>query len=110
MALARESCGACTGATPKVRGDELESLRAEISPEWEVHGGRLFRHVPFKDFTAAFSAATAVARIADAEGHHPDICIGWGRLDIEVTTHAVKGLTRNDFILAAKIDVALAGA
>jgi 4a-hydroxytetrahydrobiopterin dehydratase len=107
MALAREHCEACTGATPTVTGAELEALRAELSPAWEVRSDRLFRHLAFKDFAGAFSAATHVGLIAEAEGHHPDLCLGWGRLDIELTTHAVKGLTRNDFILAARIDAAL---
>ena len=60
----------------------------------------------FGDFAAAFATATRIAIIAEGEGHHPDMAVGWGRLEIELTTHAVKGLTRNDFILAAKIDAA----
>jgi 4a-hydroxytetrahydrobiopterin dehydratase len=107
MPLAREHCEACTGETPKVAGAELEALRAEISPEWEVAGGdRLRRAMRYKDFASAFAFATRVALIAEGEGHHPDMSVGWGRLDIEITTHAVRGLTRNDFILAAKIDAA----
>jgi 4a-hydroxytetrahydrobiopterin dehydratase len=107
MALAREHCEACTGATPTVAAAELDALCAELSSAWEVRGDRLFRQLAFKDFAGAFSAATHVGLIAESEGHHPDLGIGWGRLDIELTTHAVKGLTRNDFILAARIDAAL---
>jgi len=107
VALAREHCEACTGATPKVSGAELDGLRGELSPEWEVVGGdRLRRSLRYKDFSAAFAFATRVALIAEGEGHHPDMSVGWGRLEIEITTHAVHGLTRNDFILAAKIDAA----
>lgn len=105
--LARERCQACTGSTPKVAGEELDSLRGELSAEWAVEDDRLRRRMRFADFAAAFTAATHVALIAEAEGHHPDLCLGWGRLEIELTTHAVKGLTRNDFIMAAKIDEAL---
>jgi len=107
MALAKERCEACTGATPTVAGAELDALRAELSPEWEVDGVWLRRRMRFGDFAAAFAAATRVALIAEGEGHHPDMAVGWGRLEIELTTHAVKGLTRNDFILAAKIDAAV---
>jgi len=107
MALAKERCEACTGATPTVAGAELDALRAELSPEWEVDGVRLRRRMRFGDFAAAFATATRVALIAQGEGHHPDMAVGWGRLEIELTTHAVKGLTRNDFILAAKIDAAV---
>jgi 4a-hydroxytetrahydrobiopterin dehydratase len=106
MALAKERCEACTGATPKVEGAELDALRAELSPEWDVDGVRLRRRMRFPDFAAAFSFATRVALIAEGEGHHPDMAVGWGRVEIELTTHAVKGLTRNDFILAAKVDAA----
>jgi 4a-hydroxytetrahydrobiopterin dehydratase len=105
--LAKEHCEACTGATPSVTGAELDSLRAQLSPEWEVDGVRLRRRIRFADFAAAFATATRVALIAEGEGHHPDMAVGWGRLEIELTTHAVKGLTRNDFILAAKVDAAL---
>jgi len=106
MALAKERCEACTGATPTVAGAELDALRAELSPEWDVDGVRLRRRMRFPDFAAAFSFATRVALIAEGEGHHPDMAVGWGRVEIELTTHAVKGLTRNDFILAAKVDAA----
>ncbi|HEX6492562.1 MAG TPA: 4a-hydroxytetrahydrobiopterin dehydratase [Candidatus Dormibacteraeota bacterium] len=106
MALAKERCEACTGATPTVEGAELDAMRAELSPEWEVDGVRLRRRMRFGDFGAAFAFATRVAIIAEGEGHHPDMSVGWGRLEIELTTHAVKGLTRNDFILAAKVDAA----
>jgi 4a-hydroxytetrahydrobiopterin dehydratase len=105
--LAKEHCEACTGATPAVTGAELDDLRAQLSPEWEVDGVRLRRRIRFPDFAAAFATATRVALIAEGEGHHPDMAVGWGRLEIELTTHAVKGLTRNDFILAAKVDAAL---
>jgi 4a-hydroxytetrahydrobiopterin dehydratase len=106
--LTQERCEACTGATPVVTGDEVEKLRAELSGEWRVEGDRLRRRLRFKDFASALAATVHVGMLAEAEGHHPDIALGWGRLEIELTTHAVKGLTRNDFILAAKIDEALA--
>lgn len=86
-------------------GEELSALRGEVSPEWKVvDNARLERHLRFKTFAAAFARATEVARLAEQEGHHPDMCVGWGHLDITLTTHAIGGLSRNDFILAAKID------
>jgi 4a-hydroxytetrahydrobiopterin dehydratase len=108
MPLAKEHCEACTGETPAVTGAELDQLRAQLSAEWEVvDTTRLRRRMRFGDFAAAFATATRVALIAEGEGHHPDMAVGWGRLEIELTTHAVKGLTRNDFILAAKVDAAV---
>jgi 4a-hydroxytetrahydrobiopterin dehydratase len=90
-----------------VSGAELDELSSQLSSEWEIDGVRLRRRMRFDDFAAAFATATRVALIAEGEGHHPDMAVGWGRLEIELTTHAVKGLTRNDFILAAKVDAAL---
>ena len=108
MSLANERCEACTGATPTVTGAALEQLRAEIDPEWKlVDATRLRRTMRLPDFASAFALATHVGLLAESEGHHPDLTVGWGRLEIELTTHAVKGLTRNDFILAAKIDAAV---
>jgi 4a-hydroxytetrahydrobiopterin dehydratase len=105
--LSTERCEACTGATPVVSGAELEELRSQLSADWEVDGAWLRRRLRFRDFGAAFAAATRVALIAEGEGHHPDLEVGWSRLKIALTTHAVRGLTRNDLILAAKIDAAL---
>ena len=103
--LAAERCEACTGSTPTVTGDELERLRGELAEGWSVAGGaRLRRELRFSDFNSAFGLATRVALLAEAEGHHPDIELGWGRATFELTTHAASGLTRNDFVLAAKID------
>lgn len=58
----------------------------------------------FPDFRSAFAKATAIALLAEQEGHHPDIEVGWSYLRVRLTTHAAKGLTDNDFIMAAKID------
>lgn len=102
--LAGERCEACHAGTPKVEGEELAALRRELSAEWQVADSRLRRRLRFPDFVHAFSRASAVAMVAEAEGHHPDLRVGWGYLEIELSTHAIGGLSRNDFILAAKID------
>ena len=103
--LAEEHCRACTPGTPRVEGEELERLRAELGSDWRVEGAVLLRRrLRFPDFVHAFAHATDVARLAEAEGHHPDLRVGWGYLEVELTTHAIGGLSRNDFVLAAKID------
>lgn len=80
-------------------------MHSQISGDWQIEDGtRLRRRLKFRTFAAAFERATQVAAIAEAEGHHPDMCVGWGYLDVTLTTHAIKGLSRNDFIMAAKID------
>jgi 4a-hydroxytetrahydrobiopterin dehydratase len=103
--LAAQRCEACTGSTPRVNADEIASLSKQLAPEWSLaHGRKLFRRFRFKDFAAAFAFTSRVAALAEEEGHHPDLKLGWGYLEVELTTHAIGGLSRNDFILAAKID------
>jgi 4a-hydroxytetrahydrobiopterin dehydratase len=106
--LARQHCEACTPRTPTLQPAEVAELQAELSADWVVEGTeRLRRSIRYANFASTFTAATHVALIAEAEGHHPELRLGWGHLDIELTTHAAGGLTRNDFILAARIDSAL---
>ena len=102
--LRNQRCEACTAATPRVEGAELEALAGQLDPGWRIDGGSLRRDYRHPDFVRAFSHATAIALLAEAEGHHPDLEVGWGRVGVRLLTHAVGGLTRNDFILAAKID------
>ena len=84
---------------------DAEAMLTHVSG-WELAQGgksiaRLYR---FKDFAAALAFVDAVGAIAEAEGHHPDIELGWGRARITLSTHAISGLSENDFIMAAKID------
>ena len=103
--LSEQRCEACTAQTPTLTPAEIESLRAQLDAAWTVVDGRtLRRRLAFPDFRTAFAMASGIAALAEEEGHHPDLCVGWGRLDVDLTTHAVNGLTRNDLILAAKID------
>ncbi|HVF12331.1 MAG TPA: 4a-hydroxytetrahydrobiopterin dehydratase [Actinomycetota bacterium] len=76
----------------------------QLDPRWTHDGRSLRREMDFSDFLSAFATATAIALLAEQEGHHPDIEVGWGYLRVRLTTHAAKGLTENDFIMAAKID------
>ena len=85
---------------------EAQKMMSELSTGWmlidEAH--LLAKELRFKDFASAMAFANKVGEIAETEGHHPDLSIGWGRVSIELTTHAIDGLSENDFILAAKID------
>jgi 4a-hydroxytetrahydrobiopterin dehydratase len=102
--LATAHCEACEPGTPPLPEREAAELSAQV-PEWERDGTRaLRREFSFPNFRDAFGFVARVALIAEAEGHHPDIELGWGRAAFELTTHAASGLTRNDFVLAAKID------
>jgi 4a-hydroxytetrahydrobiopterin dehydratase len=87
-----------------LEGKELDDLHLQV-PEWEVvNGHHLKRKFTFPDFVSALAFVNRVGEVAEKEGHHPDICLGWGKAEITIWTHAVDGLTESDFILAAKID------
>src|SRR5438477_8262595 len=103
--LASQRCQACTSSTPRLSAREIDDLRREIAAEWTVaHDRKLIRRFSFKTFADAFAFAQRIAAIAEQEGHHPDLRVGWGYVEVEMTTHAIGGLSHNDFILAAKID------
>ena len=102
--LARERCEACTGATPRIGADEARELAAELDEGWRIGENAIEREFSSKSFNAAFGLATRVALLAESQGHHPDMQVGWGRLVVRFTTHAIKGLSRNDFVMAAMVD------
>lgn len=89
--------------TPPLDAAEAASL-AQAVPDWKLGDDRLTVDLTFKDFQEAFSFVTRVALLAEAEGHHPDISIAWNRVKLAFWTHTATGLTRNDFIMAARID------
>lgn len=98
-------CEACTAGTPPIDAARIADLHPQVDPGWELQEGvRIRRSFKFRDFRDAFGFAARVALLAEAEGHHPDFELGWGRVTLSLTTHKAKGLTDNDFILAAKID------
>jgi 4a-hydroxytetrahydrobiopterin dehydratase len=102
--LAKQHCEPCEKGTPPVSEAEAAALASEV-PDWERDGNRtLKREFSFDNFRDAFGFVARAALIAEAEQHHPDIELGWGRAAFELTTHAASGLTRNDFVMAAKID------
>jgi 4a-hydroxytetrahydrobiopterin dehydratase len=91
---------------PHLSDEEAAALARDIDDGWEIVDGhaKLRRRVSTSDFGASMALAVRIGYVAEGEGHHPDLHVHWGRLVIDLTTHAAKGLTRNDFILAAKID------
>ena len=103
-ALASEHCEACEKGTPPLSEEEAATLAADV-PEWKRETNqRIWRAYAFDNFRDAFGFVARVALVAEAEGHHPDILLSWGRARFALTTHAASGLTRNDFVMAAKID------
>ncbi|MGH2698677.1 MAG: 4a-hydroxytetrahydrobiopterin dehydratase [Actinomycetota bacterium] len=101
--LAKEHPHEYPKGSAALAADEIAEL-ASHAPGWTLTEGRLARTFTFKDFHEAFSFMTRVALLAEAEGHHPDMLCSWNRVDLSFWTHTVDGLTRNDFIMAAKID------
>ncbi len=103
--LAQRSCIPCQGGIPPLAADETQRLARQLDQRWEVIANHhLTRNFDFPDFRAALNFVDQVGEIAEREGHHPDICLSWGKVGIELWTHKVDGLTESDFILAAKID------
>jgi 4a-hydroxytetrahydrobiopterin dehydratase len=104
MSLADQRCVPCKGGVPPLQGEELGRFTAEV-PGWEVvDGHHIVRSFAFPDFAAALEFVNQVGAVAEEEGHHPDLCLSWGRVDVKTYTHKINGLTESDFVLAAKID------
>ena len=105
--LAGERCVACRRGSPRVRESEIEALLTGV-PEWVIAEeggvGSLRRRFRFRDFLGAVDFSMEVATLAEEEGHHPRLVIEWGWVTIEWWTHVIRGLHRNDFIMAAKTD------
>lgn len=104
--LTQRHCRACEGGVPVLSGDEVRThLRAV--PQWRLSddGKCIRREWRAKDFAAALDFFARVGQVAESEDHHPDLHLtGYRNIALELSTHAVGGLTENDFILAAKID------
>jgi 4a-hydroxytetrahydrobiopterin dehydratase len=106
--LANEKCVPCHGGVPALHGEELKDLARELGSGWSVTGEHhIEKEFSFPDFAQALAFTNRIGAIAEEEGHHPDIHLRWGGVRVEIWTHAVNGLTRGDFVLAAKIDRAL---
>jgi 4a-hydroxytetrahydrobiopterin dehydratase len=109
MGLAEKSCVPCEGGVPPLGWPRIQELLRQLESGWRMNAqGHLERIFAFADFVQALAFANRVGVIAEAEGHHPDLHIAWGKCAVEIWTHAVNGLTENDFILAAKTDRAAA--
>jgi len=103
MDLSKKRCLPCEGGIPPLGEAEIARLLPEV-PGWVVRDGRLARTFHFENFRQAMAFLNRVADEAEAEGHHPDFSVHYRRVDMQIWTHAVGGLTENDFILAARID------
>src|SRR3954462_13656976 len=104
-ALAEKECVSCKGDVPKLQGQALADLARDLGGGWEVvDGHHLEKEYKFKNFRDALAFTNRVGELAEAQGHHPDIYLAWGKVKLTVWTHSVGGLTENDFIFAAKVE------
>ena len=103
MKLQEQKCVPIRGGMPPLSHEDAIAMHEEI-PEWTLKDNVVERTFTFKDFKEAIAFVKKVAKTAEQEGHHPDIHIYYNKVRLELTTHKIKGLSENDFILAAKIN------
>lgn len=102
--LADRACVPCTRDTSPLNSERARALLDELDG-WELCAGpRLSKTYRFKDFASALGFVNRVGAIAEQQQHHPDVHLAWGSVRLEVWTHAINGLSENDFILAARCD------
>ena len=104
--LAGRSCKPCEGGVQPLTRDQSEQLLRALHADWSISddGLRIVRSFSFSDYGRTLGFANGVASIAISEDHHPVLTIAYGNCDVSYTTHAINGLSDNDFICAAKID------
>ena len=103
--LAEKECVPCKGGVPALKGEDLQRLKRELDVGWQiVRDHQLEREFKFKNFLEALNFTNRVGELAEAQNHHPDIYLTWGKVKVTIWTHKVDGLTESDFVLAAKID------
>lgn len=103
MELALKKCVPCEGGTPPMSREEAEKYLKELQ-DWSLVENRIEKEFKFPSYLKSLEFAYGIGKIAEQEQHHPDILIKWKRVKITLTTHAIKGLSENDFIMAAKAD------
>ena len=102
--LAEKNCIPCKGGVPGLTPEQTSKLLKEIDGWIIEQGFHLTKTFSFPDFAEALAFVNRVGRMAEEQGHHPDIHLAWGRVKIEIWTHKISGLTESDFVFAAKAD------
>jgi len=105
--LTARKCRPCEGGVPPLTAAKANALRAKLHRDWTISADAksLRRSFKFRDFYRTMSFVNAAAHIANSEDHHPDLAVGYDHCRIAYTTHSIGGLSENDFICAAKIDL-----
>ncbi len=102
--LAKKACVPCRGGVPPLTASQIKPLLAQVGGWEAVEDHHLRKTFKFPDFKQALDFVNRVGEIAEREGHHPDILLAWGKVEVSTWTHKIDGLTESDFILAAKIN------
>ncbi len=104
--LAEKHCTPCEGGVQPLTRDEAQGYIDKAAPDWVLNGDAtlISKDFKFKGFNKTMGFVNAVAWIANSEGHHPDLEVGYGHCKVNFSTHAIGGLSENDFISAAKVD------
>ena len=106
--LSDRECIPCKGGIPPLTDEQSNKLLSELHQDWElIDNHHIERTFKFRNFADALAYTNRIGDVAEQQGHHPDIELGWGRVKIILCTHKINGLTESDFILAAKADAAL---
>ncbi len=104
--LAQKVCVPCSEGASPLRGEALASLLESLGGGWRaVDEHHLEKEYRFRNFRDALAFTNRVGELAEAQGHHPDIALSWGRVRLDIWTHKIDGLTESDFILAARADL-----
>jgi 4a-hydroxytetrahydrobiopterin dehydratase len=106
MTLRDKKCVPCAKGAPPLSEERSRELSREV-PDWTLEQGRLRRKLKFADFVSAMNFLNRVAEVAEREAHHPDFCVHYDEVELTLWTHAVGGLSENDFIVASTIDALL---
>lgn len=103
--LKEKKCLPCQADQPPLAPSKIKALQVELGKNWSVENNKkLSKSFSFKNFKKALAFVNDIGKVSEEEGHHPDIKLSWGRVEVELWTHKINGLSENDFILAEKID------
>lgn len=108
--LSQKKCVPCVAGQPALRGDALKDLYGQLNDGWQlIDEHHLQKSYKFKNFKEALDFTNDVGHLAEEEGHHPEILLTWGKVEVKIWTHKIDGLSESDFILADKCDAAHIG-
>ncbi|OIR15577.1 putative pterin-4-alpha-carbinolamine dehydratase [mine drainage metagenome] len=105
--LTNKQCKPCEGGVPPLNQDEAKNLLKQLDG-WELHDNRISKTFEFKNYYQVIAFVNAVAWMTHREDHHPDMTVGYNKCRVEYSTHAIGGLSENDFICAAKVEALFA--